>query len=96
MRLAIHSARPAAASLRSTLGLQALTKPAPTSPTSPSSVHSSPRGAVTMAATAPRTALAETAANGSFVRRPSVWRSTIEKGGRFEPEGTLALIPLDV
>jgi glutathionyl-hydroquinone reductase len=34
----------------------------------------------------PRTALAETDAKGSFVRKESTFRNFIEKGGKFEPE----------
>ena len=37
--------------------------------------------------TTPRTSLVETDGRGAFVRKPSVFRDTVEKGGRFEPEG---------
>lgn len=44
-----------------------------------------------MSTSAVRTALEETdGKTGAFVRKPSVFRSTIEKGGEFEPEGERA------
>jgi hypothetical protein len=50
-----------------------------------------PRTTTTGMASEARTALDEMAKDGAFARTPSVWRDTIQAGGRFAPEGAARL-----
>ena len=52
----------------------------------PKSQRSPPHRSVMTSSTGPRTALAETDAKGSFIRKDSTFRNFIEKGSKFEPE----------